>query len=177
MRKTDFVICGDEKTYEGYTDGRLWNGWECPWFTREVAEEIMQDLNKLGVKTEYDMETDSYIVHQIDDVADKYNGADIKTEDGLMHLYPIGGWCWIWDEVYEEKETTNWAEQLFTDMGKSRGLAIMILDIFEDMLDEKGIMIPDDDRTGNDGEACLYGCTYGDLEEEITALLSKYIKE
>ena len=51
----------------------------------------------------------------------------------------------------------------------------MILDIFEDMLDEKGIMIPDDDRTGDEGEACLYGCTYGDLEEEITALLDKYM--
>ena len=69
----------------------------------------------------------------------------------------------------------NWANQLFEDMGVARGLAIMILDIFEDMLDEKGIMIPDDDRTGDEGEACLYGCTYGDLEEEITALLSKYI--
>jgi hypothetical protein len=69
----------------------------------------------------------------------------------------------------------TWAEELFADLGKHRGLAIMILDIFEDMLDEKGIMIPDDDRTGADGEACLYGCTYGDLEEEITALLIKHI--
>jgi len=67
------------------------------------------------------------------------------------------------------------AEQLFEDMGKPRGLAIMILDIFEDMLDEKGIMIPDDDRMGDEGEACLYGCTYGDLEEEITYLLEKYM--
>lgn len=71
----------------------------------------------------------------------------------------------------------TWAEELFNDMGKARGLAIMILDIFEDMLDEKGIMIPDDDRTGDDGEACLYGCTYGDLEEEITYLLDKYIED
>lgn len=69
----------------------------------------------------------------------------------------------------------TWAEELFENMGKPRGLAIMILDIFEDMLDEKGVMIPDDDRTGEEGEACLYGCTYGDLEEEITHLLSKYI--
>lgn len=69
----------------------------------------------------------------------------------------------------------TWAEELFENCGKSRGLAIMILDIFEDMLDEKGIMIPDDDRTGDDGEACLYGCTYGDLEEEIVCLLDKYM--
>lgn len=69
----------------------------------------------------------------------------------------------------------TWAESLFENCGKPRGLAIMILDIFEDMLEEKGVMIPDDDRTGAEGEACLYGCTYGDLEEEITALLEKYM--
>ena len=69
----------------------------------------------------------------------------------------------------------TWAEELFKNRGKARGLAIMILDIFEDMLDEKGIMIPDDDRTGDDGEACLYGCTYGNLEEKITTLLDKYM--
>lgn len=71
----------------------------------------------------------------------------------------------------------TWAEQLFEDMGKPYGLAIMILDIFEDMLDEKGIMIPDEDRTGAEGEACIYGMTYGELEEEIAALLSKYIND
>lgn len=53
----------------------------------------------------------------------------------------------------------------------------MILDIFEDMLEEKGIIIPDDDRTGNEDEACIYGCTYGDLESQIASLLSNYITE
>lgn len=66
---------------------------------------------------------------------------------------------------------------LFDTVGKTRGIAIMILDMFEEMLDEKGIMIPDDDRTGAEGEACLYGTTYGNLEEEIVALLCDYIDE
>lgn len=68
-------------------------------------------------------------------------------------------------------------EHLFESVGKTRGIAIMILDIFEDMLEKKGIMIPDDDRTGSEEEACLYGCTYGDLEDQITALLCDYIDE
>lgn len=59
----------------------------------------------------------------------------------------------------------------------TRGLAISILDIFEDMLDEKGIMIPDEDRTGDESEACLYGTTYAELEDQITELLSNYIDE
>ena len=68
-------------------------------------------------------------------------------------------------------------EELFESVGKTRGIAIAILDMFEDMLDEKGVMIPDEDRTGEEGEACLYGMTYADLEDQIVALLCEYIDE
>ena len=68
-------------------------------------------------------------------------------------------------------------ERLFESMGKPRVLAIMILDIFEDMLDDKGIIIPDEDREGSEGEACLYGSTYYELEDDITELLSNYIEK
>ena len=103
MRKTKFQICDDERNYEGYTDGRLWNGWECPWFTKEVAEQIMRDLNRDGVETEYDATTDSYIIQEEEwDLPGVFEGYDVETEDGIKHLYPIGAWCWIWDEVQEE---------------------------------------------------------------------------
>ena len=68
-------------------------------------------------------------------------------------------------------------DNLFASVGKTRGIAIMILDIFEDMLDEKGILIPDEDRTGDEGEACLYGTTYADMEDKIYELLCEYIDE
>lgn len=64
---------------------------------------------------------------------------------------------------------------LFESVGKTRGIAIAILDMFEDMLDEKGIMIPDEDRTGEESEACLYGMTYANLEDQIYELLCEYI--
>ena len=105
MRKTRFVIDTNEQTYEGYTDGRRWNGWECPWFTKEVADEIMKALNNEDIRAEYDSKKDSYLVY-FDDDADgpyEFDGADVKTEDGSMHLYPVGAWCWIWDEVVEEE--------------------------------------------------------------------------
>lgn len=66
---------------------------------------------------------------------------------------------------------------LFESMGKTRGIAIMILDIFEGMLADKGIMIPDEDREGDEDEACLYGSTYYELEDAITELLCDYIDE
>lgn len=68
-------------------------------------------------------------------------------------------------------------DALFETVGKTKGIAIMILDLFEEMLDEKGIQIPDEDRTGDDSEAALYGMTYGKLEDQITAILANYIDE
>ena len=66
---------------------------------------------------------------------------------------------------------------LFDMVGKTRGLAITILEMFEDVLEEKGIKIPDEDRTGDESEACLYGLTYADLEDKIVDLLCDYIDE
>ena len=80
-------------------------------------------------------------------------------------------------KVLIKKEEINMNNNLFDNVGKTRGIAIMILDMFEEMLDEKGIMIPDEDRTGEEGESCLYGTTYGNLEDEIVALLCDYIDE
>jgi len=45
----------------------------------------------------------------------------------------------------------------------TKEVAMSILNYFEDMLDEKDIDIPDDDRTGDPDEARLYGMTFDDL--------------
>lgn len=62
-------------------------------------------------------------------------------------------------------------------IGKHRGVAIRILDVIEEMLESKGIMIPDEDRTGEESEACLYGVTYAELENAIEELLRAYYPE
>lgn len=65
-------------------------------------------------------------------------------------------------------------EAWLASVGKHRGVAIRILDIIEEMLESKGILIPDEDRTGDKSEACLYGMTYAELENAIEELLSRY---
>ena len=60
---------------------------------------------------------------------------------------------------------------------KVRLTAAFICDIFEELLDKHGITIPDDDRTGSEGEARLYGLTYFDLERGITDILRSLIEE
>ena len=68
-------------------------------------------------------------------------------------------------------------EAWMASVGKQRGVAIRILDIIEEMLESKGILIPDEDRTGDESEACLYGMTYADLENTIEELLRVYYPE
>lgn len=56
-------------------------------------------------------------------------------------------------------------------MDKYRLLAISILDLFENVLEENDITIPDEDRTGDETEARLYGMTYANLEDKIVELI------
>lgn len=71
------------------------------------------------------------------------------------------------------KRTTS-ENAWIASVGKHRGVAIRILDVFEEMLESKGITIPDDDRTGEESEARLYGMTYANLENTLSELLESY---
>ena len=63
-----------------------------------------------------------------------------------------------------------------------RDLAFYVVDIFEDLLDEKDIDIPcadsseEDDRRENESAARIYGTEYGDLVDRVEALLKKGMK-
>ena len=47
-----------------------------------------------------------------------------------------------------------------------------IIDIFEDFLEEKGVMFPNEERDQDpDNAAIIYGTDYGDLQDELTALM------
>lgn len=56
-----------------------------------------------------------------------------------------------------------------------RHIAAHIADIFEYVLEDADILIPDDEREGDEDEACLYGCTYSDFEDGITEELAKIV--
>ena len=77
-------------------------------------------------------------------------------------------------EDYKGIADSSNEKQEFNGLPKSKNVAIAILDIFEDMLSEKGIMIPDEDREGNEDECCLYGTTYYNLEDQIVEVLEKH---
>ena len=54
---------------------------------------------------------------------------------------------------------------------KVRPTAACICELFEDLLEEHDITIPDEDIDGNEDEARIYGMTYAKLEDTITSIL------
>ena len=62
-------------------------------------------------------------------------------------------------------------------MDKKRELAARIVDLFDDLLDQKGIEVPCEDadeqaeRHEGDNEACLYGMEYWTLVDKIEEML------
>ena len=62
-------------------------------------------------------------------------------------------------------------------MIKLREYSIEIMELFEELLEKHNITIPDVDRTGDESEARLYGCTYYDLEEEVVSILNELVKK
>ena len=52
-----------------------------------------------------------------------------------------------------------------------------ICNLFETLLYNHGINIPDEDRTGDESEACIYGVTYSELENQVTEILANILNE
>lgn len=98
MERAEFTI-GDSPLagpFAGYTKGEDWNGWEVPYFTREVGLEIVSAWRKgnPGHAAIYAPTADAFLFEVTDAVnqTDEYAGMD--TDAG--HLYAIGEryWCW-----------------------------------------------------------------------------------
>lgn len=53
-------------------------------------------------------------------------------------------------------------------------LSCEICNVFEDLLAEHDIYIPNEDREGDEDEACIYGTDFSDLEDSIIEILVKF---
>lgn len=104
--KAKFQIESDENIFEGYTKkGVFWNGWSCPYFTLNIVKEILDVFDDIDAI--YDESLDTFIFTKPDDY-DKdpeiYEGEDILIDGKIIHVYGIGAYHWIWDEVEEKEE-------------------------------------------------------------------------
>jgi hypothetical protein len=99
MRKSVFYIDGGS-AYIGYTNGDRWNGWATPYFTLEEAQRVQADFSQgVDFPMLYDVNKDEFRVQYDDDEPYIWKGEDIQTVDGKLHLYGIGAYSHIWDEL------------------------------------------------------------------------------
>lgn len=96
-RKAWFTWDGAERKWEGYTRWERWNGWECPMFTLEVA----QDIAALTQAEEWDKivyapDKDCFIHTNYGDTEGYPQTACSTLIDGrFVRLYEVAdGWCW-----------------------------------------------------------------------------------
>jgi hypothetical protein len=88
FKQGEFSIdCGPK--FQGITDGSLWNGWACPWFTMETMKSI-QEWVEDGINV-------NPIAIEGDKIFDVYESERIEMAstviDGVTY-YSIDGWCW-----------------------------------------------------------------------------------
>lgn len=88
----------------GYTNGARWNGWATPYFPLEEAQKIQAEFNQGdGLRMFYDCQADKfYLQYESDDEPYIWEGEDIQTVDGIKHLYGIGAYSHIWDDLADE---------------------------------------------------------------------------
>ena len=91
--------------FEAYVGSGLWNGWAIPYFEFGVAKKVMEwsnlqqenvaEIDRLTMY--FDKEKDAFIERDSSGDGLEFPGTDVHTEDGVKHLYPVGGYSWIWD--------------------------------------------------------------------------------
>lgn len=81
--------------FTALTDGQTWNGFQCPYFTKEEGLKIVDYVQHDGIT--YNEDIDSFI---------EFDACDIHNKDNYTYIYPImigeaqyyaighGGWTW-----------------------------------------------------------------------------------
>lgn len=103
MRQTKFMTDPlGTRIFDGFSQDESWNGWACPYFTFDQAQQIVKAYQENGIKAWYDEASDAFSF-EVD------AGGGIKEVDTFASnevdgkkLYPIGAFCWIWEEAAEE---------------------------------------------------------------------------
>ena len=105
FHKGRFIIEDWFGPFEGWTAGQRWNGWECPYFEFETAIRMVDAWNNVAFDEEqyqarYDEKRDEFCFRDGGlEEWDCFGAQTIESEGKTIKVYPIGAFCWIWDNV------------------------------------------------------------------------------
>ena len=99
MKKAIFCIDVISDNYVGYTSGRRWNGWECPWLSKaEVLRFLANEPFNEDDETTFRWEGDNLIeICKSDECEDI---TPTMVIEGELH-YQLGN-GWVWEIAPEE---------------------------------------------------------------------------
>jgi hypothetical protein len=93
-----FVLADSEEIFQGWADGRKWNGWEMPGFEKAEAIRLIEWLG--DKRARFDESQDAFITISQDGEEELWRAENVIVSDGgSLRIYPIGAGAWIWDEV------------------------------------------------------------------------------
>lgn len=86
------------KSYSAYVDPQTWNGWAIPYFTRLVAEKVVEDQNRFhkqdpeGFPEWFEWDGNVLCYHYEEEGQTAY----YDREEPIGNLYSVGGMSWCW---------------------------------------------------------------------------------
>lgn len=99
-RQARFGIEGVDAEFQGWTNGRLWNGWAMPYFEFSEAQRAIEMLT--DSKGKYDAERDCFLSANSDGEEEIWGALSVTLLGGAqVKVYGIGAGAWIWDEVIQ----------------------------------------------------------------------------
>ena len=97
-RRGRFALAESEESFEGWTDGRRWNGWEMPYFERSEAERLIRWLG--DGRARFNAEGDAFVTLSQDGEEEVWQAQSVVISDGSkLRVYGVGAGAWVWDEV------------------------------------------------------------------------------
>jgi hypothetical protein len=116
LRSTRFStdLTGEATFFDGFTREETWNGFDCPYFTFEQGQRIVESTNEAAKEWQlrdpkfntlhgrYDAQLDAFVFYyrQEADLQTPEQDCDIFYGEMVegMKLYPIGTGSWAWTE-------------------------------------------------------------------------------
>lgn len=96
FRRAMFSLADPEKIFRGWTEGRLWNGWEMPRFEFAVCQHILKSLG--DEQARFDEGADAFVTVSNGE-EEAWPAEQVTISDGSqVKVYPLGAGSWIWEE-------------------------------------------------------------------------------
>jgi hypothetical protein len=97
--------------------GDTWNGWEKPYFTKEVAEKIGADYAP-DTQCDYIAQVDGFaLLDPGEDEVTMCAGEDVVVDGHTLRLYPIRSGSWIWSCVAPAETDADVRKKLVSQGG------------------------------------------------------------